>query len=678
MTEAVSSVHPKFPDALTGKQKKYWSEIQLVDELGDPVAGMPYTVENEASRVSHIPVYSGNSDANGIIRIEQLHWLELTLVLDPQKLADEMETRVLGVKRNPLHQPQSAKPFSKRSQDAAEDYKSDIQVKAESDGFLYRYVTIGELCDEAPTIKDWDQTALPEFHFPPQRSLKGHTIEREYLDNRIVIEICPFRAWVLDLHDTKDYSLANGLNLGIMAVLAYSDEKNSNLIESFFLRQCTDLSSIPQFAEYPSFYHTLSVDVPFSQRYLKPVYMNTRDTEQPEGDTRLFYVECSAHLIVAWCGTDSLLNGITDLSFAPKKCPGSVVSAGNVHGGFLDAYNLGLEKFKAQLQTIKDSLDVAKGTKKLFICGHSLGGALALIYAAEMKNSQPILHTYGMPRTFSMSAVESINNITHYRHVNDNDTVTQIPPDADLDNGFYEKFGPIGEYLGFNWLATTGLGLGIAIEQLGKQSLGLQTKKDPYWHHGNIVIFFQAQQCVMKKNHQYAPWIGGGGRDNPAPGIVYSCDYASVKLYLVPSLNDEALATSGEHQAAFIESIGKAMLEKIFPRNTNPSLDGLLSNPGSHSMAHKYLPYIHNQVLELADPARPMGRKEMRESFQRTMESNAKSGRSNQDEFRRNQVFFQLQDMLPASLNLTLKDEVGKNALIRYSNVTEEEVELSK
>lgn len=82
-----------------------------------------------------------------------------------------------------------------------------------------------------------------------------------------------------------------------------------------------------------------------------------------------------------------------------------------------------------------------------------------------------------MPRAFTMSALRSISNITHYRHVNDNDTVTQIPPDADLDSALYEKFGPIGEKFGFNWLATTAMGIGVSVTQIEAQSLGFQEKK---------------------------------------------------------------------------------------------------------------------------------------------------------------------------------------------------------
>lgn len=59
-----------------------------------------------------------------------------------------------------------------------------------------------------------------------------------------------------------------------------------------------------------------------------------------------------------------------------------------------------------------------------------------MLYAGEMKTNQPILYTYGMPRTFTRAAISFLDSITHYRHVNDNDSITQIPPDADLDNAF--------------------------------------------------------------------------------------------------------------------------------------------------------------------------------------------------------------------------------------------------
>lgn len=675
-----------------GEQRKYWLELQFVDENNTPVTGLNVLLEYHPlasdEQVEMWRKFGGHdfnptpppnppigvTDSQGLVRFDDLYWMAVSVKTDGQRLADEMETRPLGIKRNPNSQPVSKNAFRRETRDKS--WRSEVQEKAEAAGHIHHYVTIGELCDRLPQMEGWDEPEPPEFHFPPGRSLKGTEVTREALDKRHVIEICPFRAWVLALHDTKEYDLANGLNLGIMADLAYANEKEDQTVAYFFQKKCQDLSAIPQFAEYPSYFHTLAVDVPFRDRYLEPVYLNTKDSEQSEGDTRLFTVECGAHVLVAWCGTDSLLNALTDASFAPKKCLPQHASTGNIHGGFLDAYELAKRKFRDELDAVNKSLE--EGTKKLFICGHSLGGSLALTYAAEMKESHPVLYTYGMPRTFTRTAMPYLDSITHYRHVNDNDTVTQVPPDADLDNTFYQKWGPLGDKLGFDWSITTLSGLGVSAAQTVWQSVGVQDKKDPYWHHGNTVIFFQAQQCVMKARPQNVPWIGGGGHDNPAPGVIYSRSTVAVKLFLVPSLNNECLQATGEHQAKFIQCLDTTSLEKTFPRNTNPSLDSIFSNPFSHSMAHRYLPYIHNQLLELADPARPMRRKEMRGGFQREIELSATSGRGNKDEIQRNREFISLQNMLSVTLNQTMAEEISKNALIRFAEITEEEVELSK
>ncbi|WP_072929209.1 lipase family protein [Nissabacter archeti] len=680
----ITGIRPKYKTVLCrGEQPKYWLELQFVDENNSPVSGLNVQLEYHplasAEQVAMWRKFSGQdfnpappnslagiTDSQGLVRFDSLYWITLTVKTDGQQLADEMEQRPLGLRRNPNSQPVSNNIFRPETRDPA--WRSDVQEKAEAAGYIHHYVTIGELCDRVPEIAGWTERVPPRFHFSPEKSLQGTEITRETLDKRHVIEICPFRAWVLALHDTKDYDLANGLNLGIMADLVYSAETQNPTIDYFFRQKCQDLSCIPQFAEYPSWYHTLAVDVPFRDRYLAPVYLDTGEGPDGEGDTRLFTVECGSHVLVAWCGTDSLLNILTDLSFGPKRCLPALAGAGNVHGGFLEAYQLAKRKFgeKFDLRAIKTSLD--KG-KSLFVCGHSLGGALALLYAAEMKNNGPILYTYGMPRTLTRAAILSLDGITHYRHVNDNDSITQIPPDADLDNRFYEKWGPLGDKLGFDWSLTTAAGLGIAVRDLTYQSAGFVEKKDPYWHHGNTVIFFRAQQCTMRAASSYQKSL--------VDGQVYARHFAAVKLFLVPSLNEACLKSTGEHQAAFIQCLNPASLKKTFPQNSNPTLNGIGTDPRSHSMAHRYLPYLHNQVLELADPALVMSRKVKRIRFREEVEQGA-SGRGNPDEVQRNREFLALQDMLPVTLSRMQAEETGKKALLRFAAVTEEDVEFSQ
>ena len=682
----ITSIRPKSKVVYCrGEPHKYWLELQFVDEDNHPVTGLNVQLEYHplatAEEVAMWKSYSdyeynptpppnppaGVTDSQGVVRFEELYWVTVDVKVDGQPLADEMAKRPLGLRRNPNSQPVSNNYFKPETRDP--EWRTDVQEEAEAAGNIHHYVTIGELCDQMPEIEGWTDKAPPKFHFPPGRSLKGTEVSLEALDKRHVIEICPFRAWVLALNDTKDYDLANGYNLGIMADLVYCAEAENSTIDYFFRQQCQDLSCIPRFAEFPSYFHTLAVDVPFSERYRPPVYLNTGQGDNPEGDTRLFTVECGTHVLVAWCGTASLLNVLTDASFGPKRCLPELAGAGNIHGGFLEAYELAKQKFDPIFKAINTSLYEAQGTKKLFICGHSLGGSLALLYAAEMKASMPILYTYGMPRTLTRAAMPSLDNISHYRHVNDNDTVPQVPIDADMDNLFYQKLGPLGSRLGFNWLAVSVAGLPVSLWQKDMElQLGIQLKKDPYWHHGNTVIFFQAQQCSMK--------LTGPNQKSLTDGQIYAPHYVAVKLFLVPSLNDECLKSTGEHQAAFIQCLNPASLEKAFPKNTNPALDGLATDPRSHSMAHRYLPYIHNQVLELANPGLPMTRKEMREKFKEELEE--ASGRANQDELKRNREFLALEDMLPVALRRTQAEETGKNALSRFATSTEEDVEFSR
>lgn len=674
-----TSLIPTSKTVTCGKQKLYWLELQFVDEGNQPVSGLKVQLEyHPLATAAELALWArddhswfdptpppnppaGITDRQGLVRFDELYWLAVNVKTDGQQLADIMEQRPLGLRRNPNSQPVSGNAFRRETRDM--NWRSDVQEKAEAAGHHHHYVTIGELCDRLPEMPGWDGAEPPVFHFPPGKALKGTEIARDVLEQRHVIEICPFRAWVLSLHDTKDYDLANALNLGIMADLAYSAEAKNPTIDYFFRRKCQDMSCLPQLAKYPNYFHTLSVDVPFRERYQPPVYLNTG--EGGEGDTRLFTVECAAHVLVAWCGTDSLLNLLTDLSFAPKRCLPELAGAGSVHGGFLEAYQLVNRKFEDKFNALKT---IIKKHKPLFICGHSLGGALALLYASEMKAFSPVLYSYGMPRTFTRAAIVSLGGITHYRHVNDNDTITQIPPDADLDNMFYEKWGPLGDKLGFDWSLTTAAGFSVAVRDLTYQSVGLMEKKDPYWHHGSTVIFFRAQQCAMRAASSY--------RKSLVDGQAYTRHFVATKLYVVPSLNEDCLKSTGEHQAAFIRCLNPASLAKTFPQNTNPALNGIGTDPRSHSMTHRYLPYIHNQLLELADPARDMVRKEMRVMFREEVKKGA--AYSNPEEVERNRQFLALQDMLSVTLRRTQAEETGKNALLRFAAVTEEEVEFSQ
>ncbi len=139
---------------------KNWIEFQLVDEQGKPLVNMPYSLISKG-----LPNYvrKGKTDGFGVLREEDLSAHPVTLYIHAQSLADEMEQRPLREKRG-------------------EEF-SVVKPKAEAEGYQYRYVTIGQISDGLPVIKDWNDPKKipPPYHsqiqnpkgFIPVRSTVG-------------------------------------------------------------------------------------------------------------------------------------------------------------------------------------------------------------------------------------------------------------------------------------------------------------------------------------------------------------------------------------------------------------------------------------------------------------------------------------------------------------------------
>ena len=667
----VTSITHSNADVMTGKQKPYWIEIQLLDEQGEPVANMPWTVESAhpVSGVVEEFTYSGQSDADGLIRVDMPHGLELRLTLDGNQLATEMEKRALRVSR-----------------DAEND--SVVRPEAEEKGYIWHYAVIGELCRTLPSIELRKDEVWPKFHFPQNKVMKGVVIRANQLEKRHVIEICPFRAWELVLHHQKDYSIANGINLGAAATLAYANDSalNAVSITRFFINQCQDLSRLPQLYKDGSAWNTLVRDVPFSERYYPPVFMDTsRDTSpnidkknphgaaqaegdiaatKADGDTQLYYVYNSDKVIIAWRGTASLFDLGTDVAFRPVRsevcdfdktqCT-PLLPTGKVHTGFWSGFSRVEKKYTAEMR----NLEKLSGSLRLFICGHSLGGALALIHSAKLKNINPVLYTYGMPRTFTRDAVMQLSEITHFRHVNDNDPIPALPAEANLDNELYKLWGWFGGTLGFVW------SLG---ELLFYQMVAWG---DCFWHHGNTVAFLTVTQS--REWHECK-------RDLPTPAgciTIRNLLPVKAKLYLVPALAEQEMQQAGQKQKEFKASLTQADLTDFFPKGSNPDR-GINLNVFKHFMT-SYMPYMYNKVLELIDNAGIVEKRTFTEhrynvdAFREQMAENKNSVPDR--ELARNHIFLNLEGLLDVSLSPTLSMPSGNDTLLRFAQYGEEVIE---
>lgn len=383
MSESRTSAAGTFGKAEAPVQRKCWIEIQLVDENGTAVANMQWRAENEATRDKVIEPYSGVTDSEGILRIDYLLHPDLTLFIEAQPLTDEMEQRPLSIERT--------YSYSMKMSPVTVDKKTNC---------ICYYVVIGQLCDKAPQILGWEAKELPTFHFPDP-DFSGLTISNMYFNSRVIVKVCPFRAWNILLHHTKEYSIVNAMNLGLLANFSY-EEKVDFL--SLFNKKFQDLSEVPMLGYCP-----IVIDVPFSERYINPVFVDTTEGNNGSGGTQLFYLYNDKQIIVAWRGTEPTVGAdiATDAKFLPVPCP-DIAPVGQCHRGFLEAFKLAQRLFPEDFERLNTLL----AGRELFICGHSLGGALTLIQASILKNYNPVIYTYGMPRTFTRNAISSLDTIT--------------------------------------------------------------------------------------------------------------------------------------------------------------------------------------------------------------------------------------------------------------------------
>ncbi|MGJ7517206.1 lipase family protein [Pseudomonas baetica] len=651
---------------VAGKQKRYWIEFQLLDEQGEPLANMPWRAVNQATRDGFADEYVGVSDAQGVIRIDDLYPLAITLKIEADPLAELLQTRRLRAERaeprrpglgdrTPLYGPQRS-GFS------------PIEKQALADGHGYHYLRIGQLCDRQPNFKPelTDPNQLPAFHFPDS-SFNGFTISDDQLDRRHVLEICPFRAWTLVLHHQSEYSLANAYNLGLMSILAYSNrpEKELGSVKELFEQQCLDLSRTPRVWDKGQAWPCLVTDVPFSDRYTTAKVLDTAKAEPPEGDTQLFYAVSASQVLVAWRGTEmsGLADLRTDATFRPVKpevvanCEPKVpcadlVPEGSVHLGFRDAFEIARRIYALDLgKTIYDEAQL----KDLYICGHSLGGALALIHATSLKDRNPLLYTYGMPRTFTLKAVQSLSELWHFRHVNDTDVVPRVPPEAALDNHLYDLYGPMGTFLGFSW--STRQALASAMFQHG----------DPFSHHGELAMFFRAEQHQEQGITPYPAYRKPDGA--PYRSTISVRLQEKAKLYLVPSLCEADDKRAEQAQGRLNASLCTESRARFFPRHSHPDLNRLLGI-GDHFMS-QYQPYIHNQLLETLNPAREplLERQVQRRKFEQQMKDHY--GSTPADEYSRNSVFLEMQKLIDHALSVTQQAEGGAEALQRFNAIAD-------
>lgn len=138
------------------------------------------------------------------------------------------------------------------------------------------------------------------------------------------------------------------------------------------------------------------------------------------GATECFVASHDQRVLVAFRGTQGLNDWLSNLDLFPTRR-----AYGRVHAGFFEQFD----------EVRKDAEDTIRGVGRARLCitGHSLGGAIATIAAAEWADLFPVeaIYTYGQPAVGNGSFAKFIGRRypgAFFRFVNDADVVTRVPP----------------------------------------------------------------------------------------------------------------------------------------------------------------------------------------------------------------------------------------------------------
>lgn len=193
------------------------------------------------------------------------------------------------------------------------------------------------------------------------------------------------------------------------------------------------------------------------QQGFKVEFINKPDTHKADKDTQLFIAHSGSAVVIAFRGTEKLKDWLTNAGFDFQNTPN-----GKVHKGFDNALN---SVWNQIVHTLKK---VQQYGQPLWITGHSLGGALAVLAVArlvldidpDIYKSVHGLYTFGQPRVGDRTFVKTLDDQIkprYFRFVNDNDIVPRVPIRLNqYQHGgsmrFFDSSGILHDDIGY-WLA---------------------------------------------------------------------------------------------------------------------------------------------------------------------------------------------------------------------------------
>ncbi|TFH93594.1 lipase family protein [Vibrio ouci] len=558
-----------------------WLELEFRSERDEPIDGLMVTI---TSRITPSCTYT-QTTSSGKVLFRNIAAGEWRASVSQASLLTEVE-------KYPSRAEEQESPVKKRA--ITELDAEDNKVKQ------YRYTTIGDFWDEVP-----QDDFLQEHHKGVDINASAEKAGFRLSHNQTyVFEIKALRSYMPMIVDTDKFSLVNSYTFALLSQLAYAnkeygDARNEKvpqgghdavlkLLKEKLRPMYSADSEVTWLLDEIPYSHALKGefyrdDTISSEGYILSnddiAIIGVRGTETyfynddafqiSRNKEAAFMAEVSSRLpilkvtevadgVLAAVGSPGYQDVLSDINasqVAPSEFEGTYV-----HQGFYQ-YAIGLWK------PIDDSILKNHEGKKIYICGHSLGGAGALLLSSLIQDtyspSTLRLYTYGMPRTGTHSFVLRYRSLVHYRHVNNHDLVPQLPMrwmNTNLDNKCDSS--TLWKYLSpvlYLW------------DSLKERTMDCD--EDNYQHHGDLVQLLTYSQTKHRPDDVKQVMLTE--KQTHITSLTLASNKTEDSYRLAKTLNNDHIDING-----YVDTITKS---------------------GADHMLGEYIPNLKQQVIMMLD-----------------------------------------------------------------------------